>query len=483
MEQKKIGAAYIRVSTDDQLDYSPESQIKLIQDYAKKNSIVVPEEFIFRDDGISGRSAKKRPGFLRMIAAAKEKPRPFEVILVWKFSRFARNQEESVVYKSLLKKEAGVDVVSISEPLIEGPFGGLIERIIEWFDAFYSVNLGTEVRRGMTERVRQGGAVSTAPIGYIYKDRQLVVEPQEAEVVRMIYRDFLSGSAVMAITKKLNSLGIKTKRGGVWENRTVRYVLTNPVYIGRVRWSPEGTNDYHKTDGWNDKTMLVDGAHEAILSEADFEAAQEAVETYVRRYKGNADRAQRESAGMMLQGLVKCSTCGGTLSRTGSGGMNCVRYTHGKCTESHYITVGKLEEIVLTGIELQLNNLQAEIIRREMPGAEDQAAVLRQQLKREETILQKCKAAYLAGADTLEEYKENKAACKERIKRIQELLAEQEKEKPVDVQAFAERTRPVLAQLRDAAVPPEKKNQLLRSFVDRIIFDNKTKTVTIVYYE
>ena len=118
-----------------------------------------------------------------------------------------------------------------------------------------------------------------------------------------------------------------------------------------------------------------------------------------------------------------------------------------------------------------------------MPGAEDQAAVLRQQLKREETVLQKCKAAYLAGADTLEEYKENKAACKERIKRIQELLAEQEKEKPVDVQAFAERTRPVLAQLRDADVPPEKKNQLLRSFVDRIIFDNKTKTVTIVYYE
>ena len=150
MEQKKIGAAYIRVSTDDQLDYSPESQIKLIQDYAKKNNIVIPEEFIFRDDGISGRSAKKRPGFLRMIATAKEKPRPFEVILVWKFSRFARNQEESVVYKSLLKKEAGIDVVSISEPLIEGPFGGLIERIIEWFDAFYSVNLGTEVRRGMT---------------------------------------------------------------------------------------------------------------------------------------------------------------------------------------------------------------------------------------------------------------------------------------------------------------------------------------------
>ena len=69
----KIGAAYIRVSTDDQLEYSPDSQIKLIKEYAKKNDIIIPEEFIFIDEGISGKTANKRPAFNNMIAIAKQK--------------------------------------------------------------------------------------------------------------------------------------------------------------------------------------------------------------------------------------------------------------------------------------------------------------------------------------------------------------------------------------------------------------------------
>ena len=86
------------------------------------------------DLGISGRKAKKRPGFQEMIGLAKGDDHPADLILVWKFSRFARNQEESIVYKSLLKKQHNVDVVSVSEPLSDNPFGSLIERIIEWMD-------------------------------------------------------------------------------------------------------------------------------------------------------------------------------------------------------------------------------------------------------------------------------------------------------------------------------------------------------------
>ena len=134
MSEKKICAAYVRVSTEDQAEYSPDSQLELLREYAKRNDMLLPDEFVFRDEGISGRTAEKRPDFMRLISTAKQKPRPFSTILVWKFSRFARNQEESIVYKSLLKKENDIDVVSISEPLAEGPFGGLIERIIEWFD-------------------------------------------------------------------------------------------------------------------------------------------------------------------------------------------------------------------------------------------------------------------------------------------------------------------------------------------------------------
>ena len=131
----KIAAAYIRVSTDDQEEYSPDSQLKLCRDFAKKNGYILPDEYIFQDDGISGSSARRRASFNHMIALAKEKDRPFDAILVWKFSRFARNREESVLYKGLLRKH-GISVISISEPIVEGPFGTLIESGIEWFDEY-----------------------------------------------------------------------------------------------------------------------------------------------------------------------------------------------------------------------------------------------------------------------------------------------------------------------------------------------------------
>ena len=90
----KIAAAYLRVSTEEQDEYSLDSQLKLIREYADKNDYIVPEDLVFVDDGISGRTAKKRNAFQAMIAQAKEKDRQFEAILLWKFSRFARNQEE-----------------------------------------------------------------------------------------------------------------------------------------------------------------------------------------------------------------------------------------------------------------------------------------------------------------------------------------------------------------------------------------------------
>ena len=105
----KVAAAYIRVSTDDQLEYSPDSQLEKIRLYAERNQILLPKEFIFVDEGISGRKTKNRPAFNEMIGLAKRKPKPFDVILVWKFSRFARNREDSIVYKSMLRKEHNIE--------------------------------------------------------------------------------------------------------------------------------------------------------------------------------------------------------------------------------------------------------------------------------------------------------------------------------------------------------------------------------------
>lgn len=93
----KVAALYIRVSTEDQTELSPDAQKRLLLDYAQKNDMIVSGDFIFTES-VSGRHAQKRPEFQKMIALAKQPSHPIDVILVWKFSRFARNQEESIVY-------------------------------------------------------------------------------------------------------------------------------------------------------------------------------------------------------------------------------------------------------------------------------------------------------------------------------------------------------------------------------------------------
>ena len=131
-DTQRTGVGYIRVSTSRQEELSPAAQKRELLKYAKDHDIILLD--FYYDDGISGREVKKRQGFKDMIAFAKSPDHPIDCILVWKFSRFARNQEESIVYKALLRKNK-VDVISITE-YVEGPFGSLIERIIEWMDEY-----------------------------------------------------------------------------------------------------------------------------------------------------------------------------------------------------------------------------------------------------------------------------------------------------------------------------------------------------------
>ena len=163
MNELKTVCGYIRVSTHMQEELSPDAQFRLLKEYAANNSMIISR--IYQDLGLSGTKAEKRPGFQEMIADCKSKEHPYSAILVWKFSRFARNQEESIVYKSLLKKEH-VDVVSISEPLPDGFIGSLVERIFEWMDEYYSIRLSGEVKRGMTQKAIRGGYQGRMPLGY-----------------------------------------------------------------------------------------------------------------------------------------------------------------------------------------------------------------------------------------------------------------------------------------------------------------------------
>ena len=141
-------ALYSRVSSVAQdVDLSISSQLKALREYAAKNSYEIVKEFV--DEALSGKTTA-RPAFREMISAARRPQKHFDLILVWKYSRFARSREDSIVFKAMLKKN-GVRVVSISEPAEDTPTGKLLEAMIESLDEFYSANLGEEVTRGMRE--------------------------------------------------------------------------------------------------------------------------------------------------------------------------------------------------------------------------------------------------------------------------------------------------------------------------------------------
>src|SRR3990167_1731485 len=147
-------ALYLRVSSEKQAekDLSIPSQRKALQKYAAEKGWIIVQEFV--DEAQSARSAK-RPAFQEMISLAKKKPPPFNVILVWKLSRFARSREDSIIYKTLLRKN-GVQLISINEQIDNSPAGKMLEGIIEVMDEFYSTNLAHDTVRGMKENAQQG---------------------------------------------------------------------------------------------------------------------------------------------------------------------------------------------------------------------------------------------------------------------------------------------------------------------------------------
>lgn len=162
METKQQAACYIRVSTEEQTEYSPEAQRRALEGYARQHGYSIDPAHVYVDAGISGRRAETRPAFMAMIAAAKGKPPPFTAILVHKFDRFARNREDSIVYKSLLRRQCGVQVISITEHLEDDRMGLILEAMLEAMAEYYSINLADEVRKGMVEKARRG-ELQTAP--------------------------------------------------------------------------------------------------------------------------------------------------------------------------------------------------------------------------------------------------------------------------------------------------------------------------------
>lgn len=311
---------YTRVSTLIQVDgFSLEAQEAEIRAFAEARKINIVGKYT--DEGKSGKNAEHRPAFTQMMEDIRSKKDNIRYVLVFKLSRFARNTSDTAKYLQelssygigLLGIKDGIDTSTVTGKMIANIMGAVAEVELE--------NIHEQTLAGRQQKARNGlwnGA--QAPFGYSLKDKKLMIYPKEAETVKEIFRLYTEeGQSISYIAKKLNDENIqREQRGNVkisgFTDRTVRIILSNPVYAGMISYGRrhtvkvEGKNNETKVVKQDDesKIILVDGVHEPIVSKETFAKAEERLKKNVAHRKTRSD----STTVYPLTGLIRCPDCG-----------------------------------------------------------------------------------------------------------------------------------------------------------------------------
>lgn len=207
------GIIYARYSSDNQREESIEGQLRECQEFAKKNDITILGTYI--DRALSAKT-DNRPDFQRMIKDSEKNM--FDVVIVWKLDRFARNRYDSAHYKSILKRN-GVKVISATEIISQGAEGILLEYLLEGYAEYYSAELSEKVIRGMKENALKckynGG---TLPIGYIIdENKNFQIDPLVAPIVLEAFNLYDEGHTMKEIVDLLKLKGVRTKETEIFQ--------------------------------------------------------------------------------------------------------------------------------------------------------------------------------------------------------------------------------------------------------------------------
>ena len=353
-------ALYARFSSDNQRSESIDAQIRAMQAYCKQHNFVIVETYI---DEAKSATTDRRPAFQQMIQDSNA--RAFNILLVHKLDRFARNRYDSAVYKRELKKN-GVTVYSVLENLDNSPESIMMEAVLEGMSEYYSQNLAREVLKGMRETAIQcrhtGG---TPPLGYdIDPDtRKLVINEDEAETVRLIFGMYSEGYGYSAILDRLHLLGRQTKLGKDFQKNSLYSILSNPKYKGMFVFNRSsarntvGTRNTHLYKDDEDIIFVEGGCPQIVDTEV-----YEKVQAILTEHKHTGGRANAKES-YLLSGKVFCRECGRSMvGNARYSGRNKLLYVTYRCPSRKYACSNKeqnrdyLESFVIELIEREILN-------------------------------------------------------------------------------------------------------------------------------
>ncbi|MCI9403409.1 MAG: recombinase family protein, partial [Oscillospiraceae bacterium] len=326
------GVIYARYSSDNQREESIEGQLRECKEYAERNGITILKTYV--DRALSAKT-DHRPDFQNMIKDSGKGL--FDVVIVWKLDRFARNRYDSAHYKSVLRKN-GVKVVSAKEAIAEDSTGILLESLLEGYAEFYSAELSEKVIRGLTDNALKtkynGGGV---PIGYIIdKEQHFQLDPVTSPLVLEAFTLYDKGATMKELVDYLFEKGLCDRNSRPLKIDVVARLLKNRRYIGEYRY----------------REIVRDGAIPAIVPVDLFDRVQERM---VKNKKAPA-RKKAKAEEYLLTTKLFCGYCSAPMvGESGTSRTNTV-HRYYKCANvkkkkgCHKKSVKKewIEDLVLT---------------------------------------------------------------------------------------------------------------------------------------
>ena len=306
-----IGVIYARYSSESQRDESIDGQLRECMAFAERQGITILDTYI--DRALSAKT-DNRPQFQKMIKDSGK--RKFDVVIVWKLDRFARNRYDSANYKAILKKN-NVRVISATENISNNSEGILLESVLEGMAEYFSAELAEKVSRGMTENALKckfnGG---TVPIGFtVNKDQFYEIDPVKAPWVLEAFKLYGNGKTIKEIVALLNVKGVTTSKGSKLTINIVTNLLKNRRYIGEYRFGD----------------VVCENGIPQIVPTDLFNKVQE-------RLKKNTKAAARHKAkdDYLLTTKLFCGKCGAYMAGESGTGRNGTVHRYYKCNTAKY---------------------------------------------------------------------------------------------------------------------------------------------------
>ena len=324
-------ALYARVSTEEQAEkgYSIEGQKEKIHQYCELHGYTVVGEYV--DAGISGKNITKRPEVQRLLKDAESGK--FDEVVVWKINRISRNTKDFLEIFERLEKY-NVSITSLTENFdTSNPMGKFAVQMLAAVGELERNTIVENVSLGLNQRARLGLHSGSKALGYRVvpsatrpKKNDLVIYEPEAIIIRKIYEWFCNGKGFKAIANKLNKEGYRTIHGKEFSLYSIREIIDNPLYKGYVRYGKYRKWSEKRRKGKNPNPIIVKGVHEAIVSEAVWNRAQN-----IRSERCSTTQKVHNDENY-LSSLLRCPVCnapmvvGRSTSNLKNGNKRVYRY-------------------------------------------------------------------------------------------------------------------------------------------------------------